>query len=83
VLDRVHAHRAFANRRGAVDCLQVLDFRIDRRLILQIFALEFDSVIDRRRLQFERDLFAGMQGGARKAGSFAKCLLKFRRRGHL
>ena len=42
VLDRVHAHRAFADRGRALDRFQVLDRRIDRRFVLQIFALEFD-----------------------------------------
>ena len=42
VLDRVHAHRAFADRGRALDRFQVRDRRVDRRLVLQILAFEFD-----------------------------------------
>jgi hypothetical protein len=83
VLDRVHTNRAFANCSGALDRLQVLDFGVDRWLILQIFALEFNSVIHRRGMQSKRNFFTGVQCGAGKTGNFAKSLLKFRCRGHL
>ena len=79
----VYAHRAFANRRGTLDRFEVLDFRIDGRLILQILSLEFDSMIYRRGMQFQRDFVTGMQRGAAKAGSLANCMLKLRVRGHL
>ena len=51
VFDRVHAHRAFADGRGALDHFEIVDLRVNRRLILQIFAFEFDPVIDRRGMQ--------------------------------
>jgi hypothetical protein len=83
VLDGVHAHRAFANGGSALDCLQVLDFGVDRWLILQIFAPEFNSVIHRRGVQSKGNFFTGVQRGAGKTGNLANSLLKFRRRGHL
>ena len=52
MLDRMHAHAAFADCCCALDRLQVLDLRVDYRLVGQIFAFEFDAVIDRRGLQF-------------------------------
>ena len=61
MLDRVHPHRSFADRGRAFDRFQILDRRIDRRLVLQILAPELDAEVDRRRLQFQRHLFAGMQ----------------------
>src|SRR6266446_9541220 len=76
VLDRVHPDRTFPDRGGAFDRLQVYDVRINGRLIRQVFALEFDSVIDRRRLQLERYLFAGVQRGATESGGFRKRMLK-------
>ncbi len=82
MLDRVHAHRAFADGGGALDRFQVFDFRVDRRLVLQIFAFEFDPVIDRRRLEAERDFFAGVQRDAAEAGGFSEGVLEFRRRRH-
>jgi hypothetical protein len=76
VFDGVHAHRAFANCSGALDRLQVLDFRVDRRLILQIFTLEFNSVIHRRGMQSKRNFLTSVQRDAGKTGNFAKSLLK-------
>jgi hypothetical protein len=73
------SHRAFAYRRGALDSLEVLDLRVDRWLILQIFALEFDSVIHRRGMQSKRNFFTGVQSGSSETGDLAKCLLKLRR----
>ncbi|KAG0506340.1 MAG: hypothetical protein Udaeo_02820 [Candidatus Udaeobacter sp.] len=83
MLDCVDSHRAFADRRGALDSLQVLDFRVNRWLILQIFSLKFNSVIHRRGMQSERNFFTGVQRSAGKTGNLANSLLKFRRRGHL
>ena len=80
VLDGMHADGAFAYRRGALDHLQILDLRIDGWLVLQIFTFEFDSVVHRCGMKFERDLFARVQRGASKPGNFAKRLLKFGRR---
>ena len=82
VLDRVHAHRAFADGRGALDGFQVSDVRVDGWFILQIFAPEFDSVVHRRGMQFQRDLFARVQSGAAKAGGFGYRILKLGCRGH-
>ena len=61
MLDCVHSHRAFADGRRALDGLQIFDLRVNRRLVLQILAFEFDPVIDWRGLKFERDFFAGVQ----------------------
>ncbi len=77
---RVHAHRAFPDGGGALDRFQVFDFRVDRRLVLQILALELDSEIDRRRLEAEGDFFAGVKRDAAKAGGFPEGVLNFRRR---
>jgi hypothetical protein len=77
------SHRAFANRRGALDSLEVLDFGVDRWLILQIFALKFNSVIHWGGMQSKRNFFTGVQRGAGKTGNLANSLLKFRSRGHL
>ena len=82
MLDSVYADRAFTDGCGTLDCLQIVDLRVDGWFILQIFAFEFDSVIHRRGMNFERHFFAGMQSGAGKAGGFADCMLKLWRRGH-
>ena len=66
----------------AKDTRPVVDLRVNRRLILQIFAFEFDPVIDRRRMQLERDLFPRVQRGAAKPGGFAKSMLKLGRGRH-
>ena len=79
VLDGVHAHRSFADRGRALDRFQVLDRRVDRRLVLEIFALELEAEIDRRRLQFERDLFAGVQRRAADARAPGESLLRLGR----
>ena len=79
MLDRVHADRAFADGGGALDRFQIVDLRVDRRLVRQILALEFDAVIDRRGMQLERDFFAGVQRGAAEAGGFGKRMLKLGR----
>ena len=76
MLDGVHAHRAFADRGRALDRLQVLDLRVDRRLVREVLALELDPVIDRRGLQAQRDFFAGVQRGAAEAGGFGDGVLK-------
>jgi hypothetical protein len=76
VLDCVDSHRALANCGGALDRFQILDFGVDRRFILQIFALEFNPVIHRRGMQLKRSFFTGVQRGAGKTGSLANCLLK-------
>jgi hypothetical protein len=52
VLDGVHAHRAFADCGRAFDRLHIRDRGVDCWLVLQIFALEFDPGIRRRRLNF-------------------------------
>ena len=83
MLDGVHSHRAFADGRGALDHFKIFDLRIDGRLILQIFPLEFDSMIYRRGMQFQSDFVARMQRRAAKASSFTNCMLKLWSRGHL
>ena len=45
-------------------------------IVGQVFALEFDPMIDRRRLQLERYLFAGVQRGATESSGFRKRMLK-------
>ena len=82
VLDRVHAHGAFADGRGALDHFQILYLGVDCRFVLQILALEFDSVIDRRRMQLDRHLFACVQRRAIESGSFANGMLKLGGSGH-
>ena len=47
----------------------------------KIFAFEFDPVIDRRRMQFERNFFAGVQRRAAKTGDLANRMLELGRRG--
>src|SRR5207247_10256040 len=42
MLDCMHSHRAFADGRGALYGLQIFDPRVDRRLVLQILAFEFN-----------------------------------------
>ena len=76
MLDCMNSHRAFADRRGALDSLEVLNFGVDCWLILQIFALEFNSVIDRRGVQSKGNLFTGVQRSAGKTGNLANSLLK-------
>ena len=76
MLDGVHTHRAFANCGGALDRLQVFNFGVDRWLILQIFALEFNSVIHRRGMQPKRSFFTGVQRSAGKTRNIANSLLK-------
>src|SRR2546430_9591556 len=76
VLDRMHPDRPFADRGGAFDHLQVGDVRVNGRLIRQIFAFEFDPMIDWGRLQLERHLFARVQRGAAESGRFRKRMLK-------
>ena len=44
----------------------------------QILAFEFDPVIDRRRLQFQRHFFAGVQRRAAKSSGFGYGMLKIR-----
>src|SRR5438552_8180537 len=83
MLDCMHSHRAFADSRGALYGLQIFDLRVNRRLVLQILAFEFDPVIDWRGLKLQGDFFARVQCGATKAGGFAKRVLKFGRRWHL
>src|SRR5262249_5210099 len=80
MLHCVNAHRTFADSRSALDCFEILDLPIDGRLILQIFPLEFDSMIHRRGMQFQRDLVTCMQCGAAKAGSLGNGMLKLRSR---
>jgi hypothetical protein len=79
----MNSHRAFADRRGALDSLEVLNFGVDRWLILQVFALEFNSMIHRRGMQSKRSFFTGVQRSAGKTGNLTNSLLKFRRRWHL
>ena len=77
VLDRVHSHTAFANRRRALDCFEVVDLRLNQRLISQIFAPEFDPVLGRCGLQLQRHLLAGMQRCAAESSGFGQSLLHF------
>ena len=79
---RVNAHRTLADRCRALDHFEIADPGVDRWFICQILALEFDSVIDRRRMQLERNLFAGVQRHSAEAGGFGESLLNFRRGRH-
>ena len=79
VFDRVHPHRAFANGRRALDRFQIVDLRVNRWFVLQILALEFDSVFDRRGLQLERNFFARVQRRAAEPSGLSQSLLNFRR----
>ena len=78
MFDRVHPDRAFADGGGALDRFQILDVGVNHRLIRQVLAFEFDAVIDRRRLQLERDFFAGVQRGAAKSSRFGNSMLELR-----
>jgi len=75
VLDGMHAHRSFTNRGSAFDRFQVGNSRINRRLVLEVFASELEAEIDRRRLQFQRDFFTGMQRCAADARAPGESLL--------
>ncbi len=79
VLDRVHADRAFADGGGALDRFHIFDPGIDRWFILQIFALKLGAGIRRRRLQFQDDLFAGMQRNAGQGRALGHGMLKLGR----
>jgi len=83
MLDRMHPHRAVADGRRAFDRFQIVDLRVNRRLVRQILALEFDSVIGRRGLQLERNLFACVQRRAAEPGGFSEGMLKLGRGRHL
>ena len=83
MLDCVHADGTFTDGRGALDCLQILDPRVDGWLVLQILAPEFNSMIDRRGMKLERDLFARVQRRAAQTGGLANGMLKLRRRSHV
>jgi hypothetical protein len=76
MLDGVNADRAFANCGSALYGLQIFKFGVDRWLILQILASEFDSVIHRRGVQSECRFFTSVQRGASETGNFANRLLK-------
>ena len=76
VLDCVHADGTFADGRGAFDCLQILDPRVDGWLVLQILASEFNSVIRRGGMKFQGDLFTCVQCGAAKASGLGNGMLK-------
>ena len=76
MLDRVHPDRPFPDRGGALDRLQVCDVRINGRLVRQVFALKFDPMIDRGRLQLERHLFTSVQRSAAESGRFRQRMLK-------
>ncbi len=76
VLDRVHAHRAFSNRGRALDRFHVGDRGVDRRFVLQIFALELDPVIGRGGLDLKRDPSAGMERSAAQRSGFGEGMLK-------
>jgi hypothetical protein len=81
VLDRVHAHGAFPDGGGALNRFQVCNGGVNGRFVLEIFALELDAGIDRSRLQFERDLFAGVQRRAADTGAPGKSLLRLGHKG--
>src|SRR5439155_5314252 len=68
MLHCVHSHRPLTDSRGALDRFEILDLRIDGPLILQIFTLEFDAMIYRRRMQFQSDFVTRMQRRTAKAG---------------
>ena len=79
MLDRMNAHRSLADGRRALDRFQILDPRVDRRLVRKILAFELDPGIDRRRLQLQRHLFARVQRGAADAGAAGESLLRLGR----
>ena len=79
---RVNAHRTFADGCRSLDHFEIVDPGVDRWLVCQILALEFDSVIDRRRVQLERNLLAGVQRHSAETGGFGESLLNFRRGSH-
>src|SRR4029077_12456442 len=82
VFDGVDTHLTFADRGRALDHLQVVDLRVDRRFVVQILPFEFDSVIRRRWLQLQRNLFAGVQRHSAETGGFRERVLRFRRKNH-
>jgi hypothetical protein len=83
MLDRVHAHRTFADGRGALDRFKIIDPGVNCRLVLQILALELNPVIDRRRMQFQRDFFSGVQRRSVEAGGLDNGRLKLGRGSHV
>ena len=82
VLDRMHAHRSFADRCRPLDRFEIVDLCINCRLVRQILALEFDSVIGGRRMQPQRNFLAGVQRGPTETGRFHQRVLKFRHGSH-
>ena len=66
---------AFADRRRALDRLDVLDFRRDFRFVRQIGALEFQPAARRRGSERKRNLRAGVQRDAGQAGDPAEGVL--------
>ena len=83
MLDRVHAHGAFADGRRALNSFEIVDPGVNCRLVLQILALELNPVADRRRMQLQGNFFPGVQCCAAKAGGFANGVLKLGRRSHV
>ena len=75
VLDGLHLHRAFGDGGGALDRFDVLDARIDRRLVREVDPFELRPAVRRGGTQGEGDFFAGMQGGAGEAGGPGERLL--------
>lgn len=68
MLDGVKLDCAFDQGGGTLDRFDVFDPGFHDGLVRQIGPLELISVIGRGRMDGERYLFAGMQGGAVKAG---------------
>jgi len=61
MLHRVHPYGTFSDGGSAFYGLQVVNRRINRRLLLQVTPPKLDPVIYRSRLQAESYLFAGVQ----------------------
>ena len=64
MLDRVDLDRAFCQCGGTLDSLYLGNIRIDKWLIVQIYASEFEPVSCGGRLQRQADFFSGVEGGS-------------------
>ena len=64
VLHGVDLHAALAQRGRALDLLDVVDVRRDRRLVGQVDALENEAGVRRRGLDRQGDFGTGVQGEA-------------------
>src|ERR1700736_2060421 len=81
MLNGMYLYISLSYRSRPFDEFHMVDFRIDRRFIRQIDSLEFDSVIDRRRVHPQGDLGTRMQRCPGEARALSQRLLV--KKGHI